>query len=215
MLCGKCVIRFLLKGFLFHIMWSLILPQMFLSRSKTDSLMAHCSVKMINGVNQRKKLAPKHRWKPCRPKLIISWCSYRSTCVTSQTLHQHGGKNISEDESSLAVNLTAPPLSAISQTQPNILFSLSPPFLIASLLSNLESYYFFSFSYHPGRSMSQFQITNWRLGQKMSPMQPRTIIVSTWLCPSSALSIVKFPGSAHTLDPLQQFKLELWQRVHW
>lgn len=66
------------RGF-FHIMWSLILPQMFLSRSKTDSLMAHCSVKMINDVNQNewylKKIKWKNRWKPHRPKLIISWCA--------------------------------------------------------------------------------------------------------------------------------------------
>lgn len=131
------------RGF-FHIMWSLILPQMFLSRSKTDSLMAHCSVKMINGVNQNEWYLKKKKQMETTQTQAYNFMMCRSTqtCVASQTLHECGGKNIGEDENSLAVNLTAPPLSAVSQTQPNILFSLSLSFLIASLLSKLESYFF-------------------------------------------------------------------------
>lgn len=75
------------------------------------------------------------------------------------------------------------------------------PFLIASLLSKQKAI-FLSAMNHPYRSVSQFQIINWGLGTENIPMQPCTIITSTWLCLSNALSAVKFPSSASTLDIL-------------
>lgn len=134
-----------------------------------------------------------------RPKHIISWHSAVLKLVLKvKSCESAGTQKVSKDENTLAVNLTGPPLSAISQTRPNILFSLSP---LPDRISPVKTESYFSFSYESSLQIC-VTISNNKLKSRTEnvPVQPCTIITSTWRRPASALSTVKFPSGAHALD---------------
>lgn len=81
------------------------------------------------------------------------------------------------------------------------------PFLIASLLSKQKSYFSFS---HESSLQICVTVSNNKLksGTANVPVQPCTIIASTWLHPSSALSTVKNPKQCpHTRSATNSSRL--------
>lgn len=130
-----------------------------------------------------------------RPEFLISWHAAvlklvlkvkLSICTEAKS--QRGREHCQLDWSSI--------VSHFSNTAKHFVFVVSPSW--SHLSCQNGKLFFLSAMNHPCRSVSQFQIINWSLGEKMSPWQPCTIIMSTRLRPSSALFTVKFPSSCQT-----------------
>ena len=133
-----------------------------------------------------------------RPELMISWRTAVlklelevKLCISVEARSQQGWEHF--------VNLTGPPLSAISQTRPNILFSLSS---LPDRISPVKAENYFSFSYESSLqicvTISNNKLKSWT---QNVPMQPCTIIMSTWLLPFKCIiHCKKSPSSAHSLD---------------
>lgn len=123
--------------------------------------MAKCSIP--------KKTTPKHRWN-C---IISTQAAIPQLMLEVKTCESAQRQKVSKDSNTLAVNLTGPLLSAISQTQQNILFSLSPfPDHISPVKTESFVCFFLSYesSLHPCGTTSNYKLKS--QPKKMSPVQP-------------------------------------------
>ena len=157
--------------------------------------MAHCSVKMTNGIKRNAwylKTTPDADGSAyARAYNFMTHCSAQ-TCAKSRKLWISTETKSHARRGTLWLStwlvLRCQPFLKHGQT---FCFRCLP-FLIASLLSKQKSYFSFS---HESSLQICVTVSNNKLksGTANVPVQPCTIIASTWLCPSSALSTVKNP----------------------